>query len=163
MTRHLKSILVGILVLSATSSRASFPQEEKKPVVYVRHLEPPLRYPGLARQAQLQGTVIIRVTISAGGSVLAAKSLTHDEDPRSSAHPLLQAETEKLVKKWTFGCANCQPETPYETTITFTYRLEGEGILYDDTRVSMDLPDEVIITASPVQCDHCPPKKKSNK
>lgn len=103
------------------------------------------------------------MTISADGSVLAAKSLTHDEGSRASAQPLLRDEAEKLVKKWTFGCANCSSDAPYETTIKFTYQLEGEGILYDDSRVSMDLPNEVKITASPVQCDHCPPKKKTNK
>jgi Gram-negative bacterial TonB protein C-terminal len=142
-------VLVGILALSAGPCHAGVPQEEKKPLVYVRHLEPPLHYPGLARQAQLQGTVLIKVTIGADGNVLTAKSLTHDEDSRASAHPLLRDETEKLVKKWTFGCVNCSSDVPYETINRFTYQLTGEGILYDDTRVSMNLPDEVIITALP--------------
>jgi len=146
-----------------TSHLNGTPAQEHQPVIYVKHLAPPLRYPQLARQAQLQGTVVIKVKIGSDGSVLAAKPLTHDEDPQANAHPLLRDETEKLVKNWTFGCANCSSDKSYEKTIKFTYRLEGEGIPYDDTRVSMDLPDEVIVTASPVECDHCPPKKKSNK
>jgi len=78
-------------------------------------------------------------------------------------YPLLRAETEKLVKKWTFGCANCSRNVPFEQTIRFTYQLQGEASSYNDTRVVMDLPDQVTITASPPQCDHCPPKKKGNK
>ena len=132
----------------------STPDQEEKPIIYVKHLEPPLHYPAVARAAQLQGTVIVKLTIAADGAVLTAES--------SSGYPLLRDETEKLVKKWTFGCANCSPRVPYEKTIKFIYRLEGEGISYDDTRIVMDLPNEVTITASPRECDHCPPKKSSH-
>jgi len=149
------SVLAIPLVLLLTS----FPQEEKQPVIYVKHLEPPVRYPQLARQVQFQGTAIVKLTIAVDGTVLAAKFLTHDQDPQATAHPLLIEDAEKLVKKWTFGCAYCSSTTPYEKAIKFTYRLEGEGISYDDTRVAMDLPDEVTITASPRECDHCPRKK----
>jgi len=131
----------------------STPDQEEKPIIYVKHLEPPLHYPAVARAAQLQGTVIVKLTITADGAVLTAES--------SSGYPLLRDETEKLVKKWTFGCANCSPRVPYEKTIKFIYRLEGEGISYDDSRVVMDLPDVVTVTASPRECDHCPRKKST--
>jgi hypothetical protein len=152
------TLLTLLVLFSHRQSRAQATEEQ--PIVYVKHLEPPLHYPGLARQVQFQGTVVIKLTIGVDGSVLAAKSLTRVEDPQANAHPLLTGETEKLVTKWTFGCINCSTGTPYEKKIKFIYKLEGEPIFYDDTRVSMDLPDEVTITASPVQCDHCPPKKK---
>jgi hypothetical protein len=153
----------SILAMCLLLFLVRLPQGEKQAIVYVKHLEPPLHYPQLARQVQFQGTAVIKVTIDGDGNVLAAKSLTRDEDPQANAHPLLTEETEKLVKKWTFGCTNCSPGAPYERKIKFIYKLEGEPIFYDDTRVSMDLPDEVIVTVSPIQCDHCPPKKKSNK
>jgi hypothetical protein len=89
--------------------------------------------------------------------VLAAASLA--QDGQKPAHPLLRDETEKLVRKWTFVCVHCPPNVPFEKTMKFIYRLEGEGITYDDSRVVMELPDEVTITASPRDCDHCPPKK----
>jgi hypothetical protein len=148
--------------LTIAFQSVSHPQTDQQPIIYVKHLEPPLHYPQLARQVQFQGTVLIKLTMDSDGNVLTAKSLTHDEDPQANAHSLLTGETEKLIKKWTFGCTNCSPGAPYEKKIKFVYRLEGEPILYDDTRVSMDLPDEVIVTASPIQCDHCPPKKKGN-
>ena len=138
-------------------------QDQKRPIIYVKHLVPPLRYPQLARQAQFQGTVVIELRISADGNVIDAKSIDSSEDPRAHAGPFLKSETEKLVRLWTFGCANCSPGEPYEAKTAFVYRLEGEPILYDDSKVSMDLPDEVVITASPIQCDHCPGPKTSKK
>jgi hypothetical protein len=141
-------ILFGATFLAA--------QQPNSPVIYVKHLEPP-HYPALGRHAQIQGTVIVKLTIGADGVVLSTESLAQDGE--KLAHLLLREETEKLVKKWTFGCVNCSPNVPFEKTMKFIYRLEGEGIPYDDSRVVMELPDEVTITASPRECDHCPPKK----
>ena len=95
----------------------------------------------------------MKLTIATDGTVLAAES--------PDAHPLLKDDTEKLLKKWTCGCAFCSSATPYEKTIKSVYRLAGEEISYDDTRVVMDLPQEVLITASPRERDHCLPKKSS--
>ena len=141
----------SIMVVSLLISLLGLPQEEKQPVVYIKHMEPPLHYPALARQVGIQGTVIVKLMIAANGTVLAAES--------SDAHPLLKDNTEHLVKKWTFGCAYCAPGVPYERTMRFSYRLEGEDVSYDDTRVVMELPDQVTITASHRECDHCPRKK----
>jgi hypothetical protein len=153
---------LSILAVSLLFFLVGLPQEEKQAIVYVKHLEPPLHYPALARQVQIQGTVIVKLTIAADGTVLAAESQTRNQDPQANAHPLLRDDTEKLVKKWTYGCAYCSSPVPYEKTIKFIYRLEGERISYDDTRVVMDLPHEVTITASPRECDHCPRKKSSH-
>jgi hypothetical protein len=139
--------VVGILFVATFLSA----QQSNSPLIYVKHLEPP-HYPALGRQAQIQGTVIVRLTIGADGAVLTTESIAR-------AHPLLREETEKLVKRWTFGCVNCSPNVPFEKTIKFIYRLEGEGVPYDNSRVVMELPDEITITASPRECDHCPPKK----
>ena len=152
----MKFSLLSIPLLLIT---VSLQQEEKQAVVYVKHLEPPAHYPPLARLTRMQGTVVVKLTIGADGAVLAAESLTRDQDPRAAALPPLRAETEKLVKRWTFGCAYCSPNLPYEKTIKFVYRLEGEEASHDDTRVVMELPDEVTISASPPECDHCPRKK----
>jgi hypothetical protein len=148
---------LGVLAVSFLFLLAGPSQEEKQPIVYVKHLEPPLHYPPIARGARLHGTFFVKLTIAADGAVIAIQS--SPSDAQTVGYPLLRDETEKLVRKWTFGCANCSPNTPYEKTIKFTYRLEGEGVSYDDTRVVMELPDEVTITVSPPECDRCPPKK----
>ena len=154
----MKFALLGLSLLFVSSNAA---QEEKPPIIYVKHLEPPVRYPPVARAAILRGAVIVTLTIAADGEVLKAESVPGDTG--TVGYPLLRDETEKLVKRWTFACANCPPNTPYEQKIKFIYRIEGEEIRYDDTKVVMNLPDEVIITVSPPECDHCPPKKKGNK
>ncbi len=122
-------------------------------------MEPPLRYPSLARYAQLQGTVILKLTISRDGKVLFAEASS--DDPLLNHHPLLQSTSAELVKKWTFGCFNCSVDDNYEHVLKFVYRLEAEPKQFDETSVVMDLPNEVTVTASPAICDHCPPPVKS--
>ena len=82
-------------------------QTMKEPVLYVRHLEPPLHYPQLARQVPVQGTVINKVTVGADGLVLGAKSRTRAEDPLASHSSRPREGTGKLVKKRV--CANGPP------------------------------------------------------
>lgn len=154
------SLAIAALWVWQVASTAA--QEEKKPIIYVKHLEQPTRYPPLARQVQFQGTVVVKLKIATDGTVQSAEALTRDQDPEANGHPFLRDETLKVVKAWTFGCAYCSPSVPYEKTIKFVYRLEGEGISYDDTRVVMDLPDQITITVSPALCDHCARKKTSS-
>src|SRR5579862_3721130 len=68
--------------------------------VCVRHITPPTRYPIFARLARLQGTVVAKLRIAADGSV--AEAVVEAEDPSLIAHPILQSETQQLVRKWTF-------------------------------------------------------------
>jgi hypothetical protein len=108
----------------------------------------------------LQGTVLAKLRIAADGSV--AEAVVEAEDPLLIAHPILQSEAEQLVRKWTFECQSCAPGVAFEHVIKFDYRLEGEDAENDDTRVTLELPDEVIVVARPPICDHCPtPKKKT--
>jgi TonB-like protein len=160
--RNLFSLLIICCFLSVVPSHSTekLAQEDRR-IIYVKHLEPPLHYPLVARATQVQGTVIMTLTIAPNGTVLSTESVPGDL--RAIGHPLLRDETEQLVKKWTFGCVNCVAGASYQCAIKFVYRFEGEGISYDDTKVVMDLPEEVTITASPRECDHCPPKKKDNK
>jgi TonB-like protein len=135
-------------------------QGDKAGLIYIKHLEPPRAYPPLARSAQLQGTVIVRLKIAADGTVLAADASS--DDPLLKKVPLLQASTVELVMKWTFGCFNCAPGVSYEHTIRFVYALEGTPKDHDDSRVVLELPNDVRVTATPPLCDHCPPPTKSN-
>jgi Gram-negative bacterial TonB protein C-terminal len=108
----------------------------------------------------MQGTVVAKLRIAADGTV--AEAVIEAEDPLLTAHPILQSETQQLVRKWTFECQSCAPGVAFEHVIKFNYRLEGEDAQYDDTRVALELPDEVTIVARPPVCDHCPtPKKKT--
>src|SRR6476620_10236094 len=141
----MKVILVCIASLMLNFGVAA--QVKIEPLVYVKHLEPPLKYPALARLAQLQGTVTLKLRISHDGKVLVAEASTTDF--LLSQHPVLQSITAELVKKWTFGCIDCSADATYEHVLKFIYKLEGQPKQFDDTSVVMDLPNEVTVTASP--------------
>jgi TonB family protein len=128
-------------------------QEAKQPIIYVKHLEPPLRYPPLARMTRVHGTVVMKLTISADGTVLAIES--------ESALAIFKDDAEKIVKTWTFGCAGCPPNAPFEHTVRFNYKLVDEISSLD--RVVMNLPDEVTISTGPVVVDHGGPPPKTSK
>jgi len=149
-----RSSLCLLIVLCIVTPVAN---SQNSPNVCVKHIVSPLRYPPIARQARIQGTVVAKLRVGADGTVQQVNILTDDLLLR--AHPILQSETEKIVREWTFECSGCaSPE--FEHTVRFTYRLEGEDSQYDTSKVTMDLPTEVIITTAPPVCDHCPAKEK---
>ena len=67
------------------------PQLDRQPIVYVKHLEPPLHYPALARAVRFHGTVIVKLTIGTDGVVLGAES--SPQDSNMVGFPLLRDET----------------------------------------------------------------------
>ena len=134
----------------------SLPQEAHKAVLYPEHIEVPT-YPSVARAAHLDGVVIVKLTVGADGAVIAAETLSP-----GSARFLID-KTIELVKKWTFRCVSCPPAESYEKTLKFIYKLEREPSIADNTSVLMELPDEITITASPRECDHCPLPTRTKK
>lgn len=135
-------------------------QEEKHPIIYVKHMEPPLRYPPIARQARLHGTIVIKLTIAGDGTVLSTESTRGDKD--TTGFEILRDAAEMLVKRWTFGCVGCPPSAPFEQTIRFRYNLDDENVA-PDNRVVMNLPDEVTITTGQAVIDHGSDTKISKK
>ena len=118
----------------------------------------PSPYPALARQARIQGRVTASLRISADGVV--HEVVVAAEDPILIAHPILQSDTQRILRQWAFDCESGATGNSFEHVIKFTYRLEGDDALYDDTKVVMNLPDEVTIIARPPVCDHCLPLHK---
>ena len=150
----------GDTVEIQTSLASTAAEDEKRPLIYVKHLVPPRGYPPLARQTRLGGTIVIKLMIASDGTVLSTQSAPGDKD--TTGFQLLRDDAEELVKKWTFGCVGCPSNSAFEHTIKFKYWLDNEDILPDNW-ITMDLPDEVTITASPPVCDHCPLPKSSKK
>jgi TonB-like protein len=123
---------------------------QNKPVIVVKHIES-MGYPAVARQARLQGSISIRLKISSAGSVVDAEAST--ADALLKEHPLLQNETVKHVRNWTFSCVDCAPKDHYEHTLTFIYRLVGEETQNEKSHFRLDPPDRVTITANPPQAN----------
>lgn len=144
MTRKIE-LAFAMIVLS------SLGLGENAPLIVVKHVDAPTTYPHLARQARIQGRVSIRLKISASGRVLDAQAAT--EDSLLKAHPILQSQALQLVRNWTFECIGCLNNAGYNHTLVFIYRLEGKQEPYNNSRVTMDLPDTVTIIANPPQVE----------
>jgi TonB family protein len=153
---------LGIQKLIAPASY----REEKQPIIYVKHLELP-HYPPLARQTRLGGTVVMKLKIAADGTVLGVESSA--SSPSTSSEHLLELfkdDAEKTVRTWTFGCAGCPPNAPYEHILKFNYKLGDSMKFHEPDRFVIDLPDELAISIAPIMLDTDKsskgPKQRSN-
>jgi hypothetical protein len=90
---------------------------------------------------------VAKIKVATDGTV--AEVVVETQDSLLIAHPILQKETQQLVRQWTFECQTCAPGVGFEHVITFNYRLEGEDSHFSDTTVTMELPDAVSIVARP--------------
>jgi len=106
-------------------------------------------YPEIARIARLQGRISLRLRISSAGAVLDAQA--NATDTLLKEHPLLQRETARAVRRWTFECANCPPEAEYAHVVTFVYRLEGPEAQHSTSHFTLDSPEHVTVTTNPPQ------------
>jgi TonB family protein len=122
-------------------------QQQRPARICVRHVVVPTVYPTLARQARVQGTVVAKLKVAADGTVTDA--IVESQDPLLVAHPILQHEAQQCVRQWTFECQSCAPGVGFEHVIKFNYRLEGKDSQNADTKITMELPDEVNIVARP--------------
>jgi hypothetical protein len=140
----------ALLVLTA----GTLVRSQDKPSVYVRHWEQ-FHYPPIASATRSQGTVKLKLKIAPDGRVIDAISLSDEGTPKPNE--LLLMASIAIVKTWTFGCFNCAVGAGYEHIFTFVYKLEGAPRYYRPTEIVMDLPNEVTVTSTPMECDHCPP------
>lgn len=124
---------------------AALPQTSEH--VCSRHVDPPTQYPIMARLARLQGTIVAQLRIAPNGTVTDVDVET--KDSLLVEHPILQVEVRRLVRTWTFECSNCASGAAFRHSITFNYRLDGDGSEHPNTTVSLDLPDKVTIVARP--------------
>jgi hypothetical protein len=150
-------VKLSLLVVFLALLSARLSQEEKHPIIYVKHLESPVRYPSLARQTRMSGTILVKLTIAADGIVLKTESSVGDKN--TVGFDLLKDDAERIVKSWTFGCAGCSPSTPFEHTIKFVYKIEQE-VTAPSLRVVMNLPDEIAISTDDYVAQ---PSKSSRK
>jgi protein TonB len=76
-------------------------------------VQPP--YPPMAKQANIEGSVVVEVTVSESGSVIASKAI--------SGHPLLRPAAEQAARGWRFS-PTLLSGVPVKVigTITFNFR-----------------------------------------
>lgn len=132
--------------------------EEKQPIVYVKHLEPPY-YPPLPRMTRVGGTIEMKLKIGTDGRVLSVESANFGPGPAQKLLTMLKESAEANIKTWTFGCAGCPPNAAFEHTIKFKY-VQDNKLPDRTTKTVMDLPDEVTMFAGPIPVE---PATTSNK
>ncbi len=146
-----------------TPSAPVLSQEEKRPIVHVKHVELP-HYPPLARQTRVSGTVVMKLMIAADGTVLSVEPVSSSDAKNiQQLLDMFRDDAERTIKTWTFGCAGCPPNAPYEHVIKFNYRQDDSMHFDEPDRFVMDLPDEVVISTAPIMIDHGGPAKKPKK
>jgi TonB family protein len=121
-----------------------------------KHVEPPT-YPPIARAANVQGEVTLKLSIDANGVVTNAEVVNRDQ----MALPLQESAIEN-IRRWTFE----KPQTgPMTQMIVHKYRLDGSLTVrenYPVTKVVIDLPDRVTILGSEPMMTPDHSKKKTN-
>jgi TonB family protein len=117
-------VLAALLTccVSQVAAQATVPQrirvsEDALRGVLVRKVSP--IYPPLARQARIQGTVILKVVIDKSGNVYDVQLV--------SGHPLLAPAAIDAVKQWKYKpyLLNGEP-VEVETNVQVIFKLEGE-------------------------------------
>jgi protein TonB len=79
----------------------------------IRRVEP--KYPAIAAQANVQGSVNVEVTVSETGKVLSVRSV--------SGHPLLRGAAESAARQWTFSPTTLNG-VPVKVVGTITFVFE---------------------------------------
>jgi len=96
-------------------------------------------YPEIAVMAKLQGTVSVKVELSADGRVISART--------SGPQKILNEAAEENIRQWYFA----SPAAGCGYSINYVYKLEGKASRHPRrTRVIFRLPSEVELIAQPV-------------
>jgi TonB family protein len=117
-----RGLLVALLLLTVS------PRTQLRFPIHVVSLI----YPPVARQARIQGDVVLIAQIGSDGSV--------SIPIRKSGHPLLLKAAEDNLKTWTFQTGESQ-----EMEITYHFKLREQSSDSAETECAFDLPDSVTI------------------
>ena len=120
-----------LLVITALAVAQSAP--------HVILIAPPT-YPDTARQARIQGAVVVHIELDKNGKVEKSRIL--------SGHPVLAQGLLETVRNWEFECRT--EVCPKEHTITFKFVLAGPQQPDPALIISLELPHRVTITAHPL-------------
>ncbi len=131
MKRHWIAAVLSLITLASLAAAQVVPQrvrtiESVMAQRLVRRVAP--LYPPLARQAKVQGVVVLKVQISKSGDVQKIELV--------SGHPLLAPAAIEAVKQWKYTpyLLNAEPvEVETQVTVNFTLsdKTEPEGIAGD--------------------------------
>jgi len=131
-------IVIGLLALSAASGNGSLLGEQEQPgLACISDMALPV-YAGIFWQAQVTGTVKVRIALSPGGTPSEVRVI-------ESPHPSFTIWLPGWFKKSSF-LPQCGGKT---IALTIKYRLEGLRRESPDNQIVIKFPDTFEITAHP--------------
>lgn len=96
-------------------------------------------YPPLARQARVQGVVVVRVYLDTEGVPVRSEAV--------AGHPLLQQAALDVINQWRFCVTDARQG---QTTVSLRFKLEGApSDSWAPTLIQFRFPGEVQITTTP--------------
>ena len=140
-TAPLLRVKSGDTVEIQTPIASTASSDEKRPLIYVKHLEPPY-YPPLARVTRIQGTVVMMLKLGADGKVL---TIEESSDPMKRVSTILRNDAEKNVKTWEFA-----EHSTITFSVTYRFRLtknSSQGFIRET--VILRLPTEIEVLSPP--------------
>jgi TonB family protein len=96
-------LLLLIALASLSSGQETHPPKPKRRIT-VAHYEMG-QYPLIAKQARIEGTVVLRLEFAGDRSLKNASVL--------SGHPILATSALEMAKKWKFLCFDCGYNEPF--------------------------------------------------
>ena len=97
------------------------------------------RYPPLAMQARIEGTVKVGIMVDEAGTVVKSTAI--------SGHQMLQAAAAEHAKTWRFAPA----AKSSVLIITYEYRIEGQEVVSPGCpKVKLELPTRVEVSSPPI-------------
>jgi TonB family protein len=134
------TVMAAALLVGMASGQSINPPQAESNVACIERLEAP-RYPPLATQARIQGTITVSVFLTTGGKV--AKVETEAVSKYSQAKSLLGTPVWKVIREATF-----QPDCSGKTvTMVFHFDLEGTSPVDRKASVSFGYPNIFWIVA----------------
>ncbi len=131
-------IVLGLLALSTASGNGSLLAEQEQPgLACISDMALPV-YAGILWQAQVTGTVKVRIALSPGGTPSEVRVI-------ESPHPSFTIWLPGWFKKSSF-LPQCGGKT---IALTIKYRLEGLRSESPDNQIVIKFPDTFEITAHP--------------
>jgi TonB family protein len=136
--------MTRLFILLTLTLASAFAAETER---FVQSLDAP-KYPPLAYQARIQGTVKLSVVVNAEGQVETATVI--------SGPLALQGGALKNVKSWRFAASTERKSS--QLRVVYEYKVEGKEIPYTEPdkqhfHVNLELPARVEISAPPMTID----------
>lgn len=127
------------LVFTCLLAGSAVAQEHK---ISVQRFDPAIKYPPLAKQAQIESDIKVALRLSSKGEVLEATVL--------SGHPILKQAALDNVRLWRFACLDCNWGEPFEHVMIYRFRIENPSSDCGNCwHVNYEFPDRVTFFQTP--------------